>query len=466
MSPQSKAGSGYIRAAGVLFVLGAAGVGAYFVQMSSASAGQSPSATAAQVEPSEPMEAEVPKGSGGAAQAVAQKYLDQALVLKFAGASAQITRSELGAKLDGAALKREETRLGGAAPDSYVGDSHVPIKVDRKAVQAALVSLKERMDRGPVNAHFDLEARKVYEEVAGLGVDVFGSISAIEVALRSGAESVELEGIELPAAITIDGLGIRDVSTVIGSFRTKFSVAEKTRNDNLKLLASKVDGLVLQPGENFSFNETTGDRTLEDGFKMAHVISQGQMVDGMAGGSCQISTTLHGAAFFSGLDLISVTPHSRPSTYATLGLDATVVASKVDLKLRNPYDFPVVIHYRVARGVSYVEILGKEKPFDSIEFERKIVKRIGFETVTREDPKMGMGNMVVDQSGYPGYKLNKIRRTFKDGKVIKEEKWNLAYRPVVEYARLGINPDPNLPPPKKRKSHGPKPASGTQIIRQ
>jgi hypothetical protein len=207
-------------------------------------------------------------------------------------------------------------------------------------------------------------------------------------------------------------------------------------------------------------------RTLEDGFKMAHVILQGQMVDGMAGGSCQISSTLHGAAFFSGLDILTVTPHSRPSTYVTLGLDATVVAGQVDLQLRNPYDFPIAIHYRVARGESYVEILGKEKPFDIIEFERKIDQRLDFETVTREDPDMGMGNMVVDQSGYPGYKLSKVRRTYKDGKVIKTDKWKLRYRPVVEYARLGINPNPNLPPPKKHKAHGPKPASGTQTIRQ
>jgi vancomycin resistance protein YoaR len=434
--------------------------------MNSASAGQSHSAAATHSEPEEAAQLEVPEGTGGAAQAVAQQYLDQPLVLKFAGATTEVIRSQLGARLDGAALKREAARLGGKAPESYVGDSHVPVKVNRKAVQSALVELKNRLDRGPVNAHFDLEARKVYEEVAGLGLDVFGSISAIEVALRSGAESVDLEGVELPAAITMQELGISDVSTVIGNFKTKFSVSDKTRNDNLKLLASKVDGLVLQPGQEFSFNETTGERTLEDGFKMAHVISQGQMVDGMAGGSCQISTTLHGAAFFSGLDIVSVTPHSRPSTYVTLGLDATVVASKVDLKLKNPYDFPVVIHYRVARGVSHVEILGKEKPFDTIEFERKIERRIDFETVTREDSNMGMGNMVVDQSGYPGYKLSKVRRTIKDGEVIKEEKWKLSYRPVVEYARLGINPDPNLPPPKKRKSHGPKPASGTQVIRQ
>jgi vancomycin resistance protein YoaR len=247
---------------------------------------------------------------------------------------------------------------------------------------------------------------------------------------------------------------------VIGSFSTKFSVAEKTRNDNLKLLASKIDGYVLQPGQEFSFNDLTGMRTLEDGFKMAHVILAGEMVDGMAGGSCQISTTLHGAAFFGGLDILRSTPHSRPSTYVALGLDATVVAGQTDLKLRNPYDFPVVIHYRVARGVAYVELLGKEKPFTKVEFEREIAERLDFETVTREDNEMPVGSMVVDQLGYPGYKVNRTRRIYKGRKVIRTDKWKLQYRPVVEYARIGINPNPNLPAPEQKKKHGPKPAEG------
>ena len=68
--------------------------------------------------------------------------------------------------------------------------------------------------------------------------------------------------------------------------------------------------------------------------------------------------------------------------------------------------------------------------------------------------------------GYPGYKLTKIRRTYKDGKVIKTDKWKLAYQPVVEYARLGINPNPNLPAPKPFKAHGPKPTSGKFTVRQ
>lgn len=431
IDPQmSKAGSGYLGAAGLFFLLGAAGVGTYLTQSNDAEAAHTPAgagqnAPAKGTKASASSKVEAPSGVSNATGSIA---------LHFGDRVETISRAELG--------------------------------TDRKSIEAALAPIKARMDQGPANAYLDLEARKVHEAKDGLAIDLFGSVSALEVALRTGTSDVTLEGVAVPAEKTIQDLGVSDISKVIGSFKTKFSVAEKTRNANLKLLASKIDGYVLKPGEKFSFNALTGDRLLEDGFKMAHVISQGQMVDGMAGGSCQISTTLHGAAFFSGLDILKVTPHSRPSTYVTLGLDATVVASRVDLQLRNPYDFPVVIHYRVARGVSHVEILGKEKPFDEIEFERNIDKRINFETVTREDPNMGMGHMVVEQLGYPGYKVSKTRRVYKDGEVIRTDKWKVRYQPVIEYARLGISPNPNLPAPKKRKGHGPKPASGRFTMRQ
>lgn len=427
MAGQTRPGNGFLGAAGVFFVLGAVGVGAYTMQENDAAASKMTVSPTSIVEAPSPAN---PRAEPAPAKASKAKNL----LIRF----------------DGRELRTDRASLGNT----------------RDSIANALVGLKEQLDRGPVNAHMDLEARKVLPHVDGFAVDTFGSISAIEVALRNGANEVELEGVVVPAPITIKELGVEDISAVIGEYTTKFSVGERVRSDNLKLLASMINGMVLQPGEDFSFNGTTGMRRLEDGFKIAHVISEGQFVDGMAGGSCQISSTLHGAAFYSGLDIRSVTPHSRPSTYVTLGLDATVVAGRVDLKLRNPYDFPIVIHYRVARGESNVEILGKEKPFDEIEFERTIDKRIDFQTVTREDSNMGMGNMVVEQPGYPGYKLTKIRRTYKDGKVIKTDKWKLAYQPVVEYARLGINPNPNLPAPKASRLHGPKPTSGTYSERQ
>lgn len=442
--------------AGVMLLAGASLLAVYFTRVKDASA--STSSVAAVATTAEP--------SGAALDAVTtavERYLEGDIALRFGDRSVTVKRSDLGVTADETAVQKAAARVaaaGGAAELSFVDyeGGVVPVRVDREAAEAALRELKPILDKAPVNARLDLEERQVIAEQPGLGVELFGSVSALETAVRTGATEVELEGAPIPSLVTVESLGVSDIDTVISTYTTRFSVIDKTRNDNLKLLASKINGLVLQPGEVFSFNDTTGMRTLEDGFKMAHVISAGEMVDGMAGGSCQISSTLHGAAFFGGLDIVKSTPHSRPSTYITMGLDATVVAGIVDLKLKNSFEFPVVIHFKVARGESTVEILGADKPFDKIEFRREIKERVPFETITREDMEIGVGHMVVDQAGYPGYKLERVRRIFKDGKVVKKDKWRLFYRPVIEYARIGINPDPNLPAPKAKRGHGPKPA--------
>jgi vancomycin resistance protein YoaR len=298
---------------------------------------------------------EKPSTELGAIKAQVDQILARDIELSFDGRSVSMSYADLGLAFDETSASRAQIDDGKLA-------GFVPIVIDRASAEKAVRALKASYDRSPVNARMDLEARKVHEATDGWGLDVFGSISAIEAAARRGADKIALEGATIPAAVRTADLGIADISTVLSSFTTKFSVGEKARNANLKLLATHLDGYVLKPGEVFKFNDITGDRTEKEGYKMAHVILAGEMVDGMAGGSCQISTTLHGAAFFAGLDIVDTTPHSRPSTYVQMGLDATVVYGQIDLHLRNPYDFPVAIHYKVARGEATVEILGKERP--------------------------------------------------------------------------------------------------------
>jgi vancomycin resistance protein YoaR len=329
------------------------------------------------------------------------------------------------------------------------------VAVDAERAVAALVQLKPALDRPPRNAKLDLERRELVPEVPGLAIDVYGALGMLRAALATQAAELALPGVATPADVTRETLGNIDITHVLGRFSTKFAVAEKLRNDNLKLAASKLDGHVLQPGAEFSFNDVVGDRTEKEGYKIAHVITAGEMVDGLAGGTCQISTTLHGASFFAGLEIVKSTPHSRPSTYVQMGLDATVVYPTTDLELRNPYDFPVVIHYVVGRGEAIVEILGKRRPYDEIAFEREIEEEMPFDTVTREDDTLPVGSMVIEQEGFPGYKATRFRRYYKDGKLVKSDRWALRYSPVTEYSRMGSNPDPNLPWPAQPKPHGP-----------
>jgi len=313
----------------------------------------------------------------------------------------------------------------------------------------------------------DLEARTIVDDVPGSGLDLYGSLVALEAAARSGADEVTLPMVPLPARVTRASLGISDISQVLGTWTTHFSVSDKTRNYNLKLAASKLNGHVIAPHEHFSFNDVVGERTEKQGYKIAHVIQAGEMVDGLAGGTCQISTTLFAASFFAGLDVDHASPHSRPSAYQPIGFDATVVYPVTDLKLTNPYDFPVVIHYKVASGEAKVEILGKKRPWDKVIFEREIEEETPFTQQERIDPEMPLGTQVIDQAGFDGYKIKRFRKFYRHGQLVKTQHWTVTYKPVTEYLRTGTSLDPFAPAPEQKKIHHlkpPKPGSKGRIM--
>ncbi len=373
--------------------------------------------------------------------------LAERVTVKIGGTDLSLTRAELGIVEDKLAGKRElrGTPVAG----------QWPLTVDQAIAVTALTELKSRYDVAATEAALDLEAKVIRADQPGRAIDVYASLAQLALAARTGAAQVELVTVPMPARVTTKDLGIDDISTVLGHYSTKFSVSDKERNFNLKLAASKLNGYVLQPGVEFSFNAVVGERTEKQGYKVAHVISSGEMVDGLAGGTCQISTTLFAASFFAGLDVVSQTPHSRPSVYAPMGLDATVVYPSTDFKLKNSYDFPVVIHYKVASGEAVVELLGKARPFDKIVFERTVTSRTPFTSEERPDDRIIAGQTSLDQGGFDGYRITRVRRFFKGDTEVKSDKWSVSYSPVTEFVRVGTSTDPLAKPASTTKPHMP-----------
>jgi vancomycin resistance protein YoaR len=420
--------------------------------------------------------ATVAEGSGAAARDPALTSLEAAVAARLGGdvaihvgqATKQVRWSDLGAVVDTDDLPFALERAG-KAPDPVAAlraAGALPIRIDRDAAIAELTALKGSLDRAPESARMDLEARTIVEDKPGSGLDLFGSVVALEAAARTGADEVTLPMVPLPARVTRASLGIDDISHVLGTWTTHFSVSDKTRNYNLKLAASKLNGHVLAPHAPFSFNDVVGERTEKEGYKIAHVIQAGEMVDGLAGGTCQISTTLFAASFFAGLEVDHASPHSRPSAYQPIGFDATVVYPVTDLKLTNPYDFPVVIHYRVASGEAQVEILGKKRPWDKVMFEREIEEETPFTQQERTDPEMPLGTQVIDQAGFDGYKIKRFRKFYNHGHLVKTQHWTVTYKPVTEYLRTGTSLDPFAAAPEQKTIHhlrAPKPGSHGRI---
>jgi vancomycin resistance protein YoaR len=443
-----------------MFVVAAGfGVGYYVVT----TRGEARAATVKTPPTSTTPHASEPTGSSTPSPTLAA-YSKQTVAVATGGGDATLSWADLGVELDPDEIAHAGTVDGPPALAALAKNGAIPVRVDRERAAKALAALKAKYDTAPINAFLDLEERAIHADTAGKGIDVWASLPRIEAAARQGAAKIELAIVGIPARVTKETLGIADISHVLGHYTTRFPVTDQDRNFNLKLAASKINGAVIAPGAEWSFNGWVGERSEKEGYKIAHVITAGEMVDGLAGGTCQISTTLFGASFFAGLQIVKTTNHSRPSVYTPLGFDATVVWPKTDLVLKNPYEFPVAIHYRVANGEALVEVLGKDRPWDKIVFARKVTTidkdDAGNPTFPREehlDDKMPESQPTfIDQQGFPGIKLVRLRRFMRDNKVVKEERWAVEYKPVTEYTHRGTNTDPEAKPVYVRDVYGPK----------
>ena len=181
---------------------------------------------------------------------------------------------------------------------------------------------------------------------------------------------------------------------------------------NVQLAAEAIDGKVILPGATLSFNDTVGERTAAFGYEKSIVLRDHMLAEGTGGGTCQVASTLHAAALLAGLDIVARAPHSRPSAYIRMGLDATVVFSKVDLKLKNPRADRVVVHARATRGTLDVW-LDADGPRPAVTLTSEIVERVPFERTTEPlatgDRPLAPDTLRVKAFGIPGFKVQRTR---------------------------------------------------------
>ena len=137
--------------------------------------------------------------------------------------------------------------------------------------------------------------------------------------------------------------------TLISSYTTVFDPSE-SRAVNIALAVSKIDGTVLQPGQQFSFSDAIGARTAENGYVVAPVFVNRETVPGIGGGICQVSSTMYAAMLQGDIKATQRYAHSMPVSYIPEGMDATIVAGQKDLTFTNNFAFPIVINAEVKDG--------------------------------------------------------------------------------------------------------------------
>ena len=169
------------------------------------------------------------------------------------------------------------------------------------------------------------------------------------------------EDLRIPLTITQPTISDEDVyfQDVLGHCETPYSNNPK-RIVNLGLACKALDGLVLEPGQEFSYNDTLGERTAEKGYQPAPAYSGTTLVDSLGGGICQVSSTLYLASVYAELTILERVNHGFPVHYIPYGMDATVNWGFTDLKMRNDSPLPVKIHAEESDGYVRIDILGTE----------------------------------------------------------------------------------------------------------
>ena len=246
--------------------------------------------------------------------------------------------------------------------------------------------------------------------------------SDIKSALEAGGGEVALSIAETAPQVATEDIqaqyGLRAYAV------TDASSSKKNRLSNIQLALSSINGLCLQPGEEFSFNEVVGKRTAERGYKVATAYSAGEVTEELGGGICQVSTTLFNAVVKSDLEITERHNHSIPVSYVDKGKDATVSWGAQDFKFKNNTDAPVYIVALLSEDKKVrIGVFGKVLEDGMyITVESEVTHRDKHQTTYQYNAFLSPGTQSELQSGRDGYSAVAYKLYWtKDGDLIKKE---------------------------------------------
>lgn len=265
------------------------------------------------------------------------------------------------------------------------------------------------------DAYYTKEPFTIYPEIEGVDFDVENA----KLLLEEQKEEYEIPLIITKPAKTTRNIGTEAFPDLLSTFSTNYQASNVNRTTNLRLASNKINGTVLLPGEEFSYNKTVGERTVSAGFKEAAVFNAGRVENGLGGGICQISSTLYDAVVMANLDVTVRRNHQFVTSYVKAGADATVVWGSQDFKFKNTRKYPVRITATVEGGVATVQVWGvKEEVEYDITIETKKTATISYTTQYIQDASLPAGQQKVVQSGNNGQKVEAYKVTKLNGQVI------------------------------------------------
>lgn len=328
-----------------------------------------------------------------------------------------ITKGKEGIQIDTENLL---TKIKENLDNHNINNDYIEIPVTQKAPTPIDVDkIHNEIYKQVQDAYYTKEPFTIYPEVEGIDFNVEEVKAMIE------AEDKEEYVIKLTITkpkVTVNDIGTEAFPDKLGTFTTRYDAGDRDRTTNLILACQKLNNQVVLAGDTFSYNKTLGERTIAAGYKNAKVYENGQVVDGIGGGICQISSTLYNAVIDANLDIVERRNHQFVTSYVAAGKDATVVYGMTDFRFKNTRKYPIKIIATAQNGIATVSIYGnKEEVEYDVTLEVKQLSTIPTTTKYIEDSSLPVGTEKVKQAGANGVKTETYLVKSLNGKVVSRE---------------------------------------------
>lgn len=253
-------------------------------------------------------------------------------------------------------------------------NNNTPIEIQTITTYPSAVNLEaihQEIYKEAKDAYYTQNPYKVHPSENGLDFKV--SMEEAQNLLANAQDTCTIPLKVTYPKISTNMVGSEAFPNLLSTFSTNYNANQTNRTTNLRLAANKINGTVLMPGQTFSYNKVVGNRTTAAGYKEAGTYVNGQIVDGVGGGICQITTTLYNAVLYANLDIVQRTNHQFIPSYSTASRDATVVYGAIDFQFKNNREYPIKIYCSVSGGVAKCNIFGVKTAND---YEVQLTSRI------------------------------------------------------------------------------------------
>jgi len=328
------------------------------------------------------------------------------------------------------------------------------IHYDSAVQDKLLQDWNETLGKDAIDAQLEMDSVEgliIIPEVIGQSVDMSATFKQLPGRWRK----IEPVQVKIVIAEKVPLVSSEDLKIMgeLASYDTWYRVYEVDRTHNLSRATWIVNGTMVAPGEEFSFNKTVGPRTQTTGFRDALVIVGNKLEPGIGGGICQVSSTLYNACLLAGMEIVERHNHGLAVSYVPLGMDATVAYGLQDFRFKNNTDYPIYIRSVADGGKLTVNIYGHLSHKKKIETSHVVDQIIPFEYLEEIDPELQAGESRIDHAGFPGYIVRSFRTFYDESEevLISEFLARDVYKPFAEITyiappEISVPDDPIGPP--------------------